>query len=100
MQAGSSWAIAAVNESTLDARKEWVHGPLFTTGWGINGLNTIPGEGKFDRCWSEVGFSSYHPGGCHFLQVDGSTRFLLESIDAATLEALTTRKGGEAFSDP
>ena len=76
----------------------WVHGLLFTTGLGINGLNTIPGEGTFDRCLSEVGFSSYHPGGCHFLQVDGSTRFLSENIDAATLEALTTRAGGEPIA--
>ena len=76
----------------------WPHGVVFSTGWGINGVNTIPGEGAFDLCGPEVGFSSYHPGGCHFLRVDGSTFFLSENTDAAILVALTTRRGGEVIS--
>ena len=76
----------------------WVHGPMFTTGLGINGVNTMPGEGSYDRCGGEAGFSSYHPGGAHFLRVDGSVHFESENIDQAILAALTTRAGGEVIS--
>ena len=73
----------------------WVHGPMFTTGLGINGVNTMPGEGSYDRCGGEAGFSSYHPGGAHFLMVDSSARLLSENIDFDALVALTTRAGGD-----
>ena len=43
-------------------------------------------------------FRSDHPGGCNFLMVDGSVRFIAESIDAAILDALATRDGGEVIS--
>ena len=75
----------------------WVFGPMFTTGLGINGVNTMPGEGSYDRCGGEAGFSSYHPGGAHFLRVDGSVHFESENIDQAILAALTTRAGGEVI---
>ena len=75
----------------------WVGGTLFSTGLPINGSGTIPGDGIFDRSSIEHGFSSYHPGGCHFLRVDGSTQFVSENTDAAVLAALTTRQGGEVI---
>ena len=79
----------------------WPSGPNLSTANGINGVNTIPGEGVFRRGSGapESGFSSYHPGGCHFLQVDGSVRFFSEATSAAVLAALTTRRGGEPISD-
>ena len=40
-------------------------------------------------------FRSDHPGGCNFVMVDGSVRFVDDSIDAALLDALATRSGGE-----
>jgi prepilin-type processing-associated H-X9-DG protein len=43
--------------------------------------------------------SSYHPGGGQVVFVDGSVRFISESIDTSTLEALTTATGGEAVGD-
>lgn len=73
----------------------WVNGPMFSTAFGINGLGTIPGEGEFIRTGDD-GFSSFHPGGCHFLMVDGSVHFLQADIDARLLYNLTTRNGGEA----
>lgn len=40
-------------------------------------------------------FWSYHPGGAHFLLVDGSTQFLKYTIDYQAFQALATRAGGE-----
>jgi len=42
---------------------------------------------------SEMG--SWHPGGAQAVFADGSTHFLSETIDTATLKALVTREGGE-----
>lgn len=43
-------------------------------------------------------FRSDHPDGCNFVMVDGSVRFISDSIDAAILDALATRDGGELIS--
>jgi prepilin-type N-terminal cleavage/methylation domain-containing protein len=93
--------------------QEWVfaHG-VQDTADGINGPGTVPG-GRDDspggdpidgdggnRHWElfeEIGFSSFHIGGCHFVLADGSVHFLFEEIDQAVLAALTTRQGEEAF---
>jgi prepilin-type N-terminal cleavage/methylation domain-containing protein/prepilin-type processing-associated H-X9-DG protein len=42
-------------------------------------------------------FRSDHEGGAHFLFVDGSVRFVSESVDASLLDALATRAGGESI---
>ena len=75
----------------------WTHSNVFSTLNGINGPATIPGEGFYQRV-EEPSFSSYHPGGCHFLRADGSVHFESENIDQAILAALTTRAGGEVIS--
>ncbi len=76
---------------------QWVHFNVFSTIEGINGLGTIPGEGFFERLETS-GFSSYHPGGCHFLRADASVHFESENMDQVVLTALTTRAGGEVIS--
>lgn len=43
-------------------------------------------------------FRSDHVGGVQFLFADGSVHFLSDSIDAATLDALATRNGGEVIN--
>ena len=66
---------------------------------GINGPNTViggtwpPVAHNQGGMW-ETGFSSYHPGGCHFLFCDGSVHFLSENLSADVIKALTTRAGG------
>lgn len=40
-------------------------------------------------------FGSGHPGGANFAFVDGSVRYLRDSIPPPTLQALSTRAGGE-----
>ena len=71
---------------------------MFSTVMRINRPNTIPGAGTFLIWATEPGFSSYHPGGAHFLRVDGSVKFESENMDQAVLAALTTRAGGEVIS--
>jgi prepilin-type N-terminal cleavage/methylation domain-containing protein/prepilin-type processing-associated H-X9-DG protein len=55
-----------------------------------------------DRCgdptfagWMGRGFSSYHPGGVVVCFVDGSVRFLPQTLDQRVMNALGSRSGGE-----
>ena len=48
---------------------------------------------------AEMSFSSFHPGGCHFVNADGSTHFINETISPAVLAALTTRRGGDTIGE-
>ena len=41
---------------------------------------------------------SFHPGGCNFLFLDGSVRFLKETTATTVVRALVTRNGGEVLS--
>jgi prepilin-type N-terminal cleavage/methylation domain-containing protein/prepilin-type processing-associated H-X9-DG protein len=70
----------------------WMTHDTLDTADGINGIFTIPGGA---RLWNYYrnGFSSYHPGGCHFSMCDGSVQFLSENTDATLLADLTTRDG-------
>ncbi|MEX0724865.1 MAG: DUF1559 domain-containing protein [Planctomycetaceae bacterium] len=45
------------------------------------------------------GPASYHEGGCHFVLMDGSVRFISENLSQVVLSALTTRSGYETVGE-
>lgn len=94
--------VGEVTGGTAGSRsgRVWPVWSLRSTVYGVNGIGTIPGGGAYENLANDHGFSSYHPGGCHFLKVDGSCDFLLETVDAAILKAMTTRNGGEVVNHP
>jgi prepilin-type processing-associated H-X9-DG protein len=64
---------------------------------GASGLS----EGGFTATYEVprvCAFGSLHPGGANFAMVDGSVRFLKQTIAQATYRALGTRAGGEVIS--
>jgi prepilin-type processing-associated H-X9-DG protein len=45
-----------------------------------------------------IGASSYHPGGVNAAFLDGSVRFVKDSVSPATWWAISTKAGGEVIS--
>jgi len=89
----------------------WVAWNLQDVSQGINPVGSVPGgrdEGldPFDgdggnrhrELYEEIGFSSFHPGGCHFMFADGSARFISEDVNQSLLHAYSTRADGETIS--
>ena len=58
---------------------------------------TLAGTGRPSGGETSVSWLSRHPGGAHFLFADGHLTFLAETIAQDTLNALTTRDGGETI---
>jgi len=90
-----SWYVWDVQDTA-----QGVNGPGSVPGGRDDKIDPIDGDGgnRHDELFDEVGFSSFHPGGAHFLRVDGSVHFLSENIDQHVLESLVTRAGGEVVS--
>jgi prepilin-type processing-associated H-X9-DG protein len=63
----------------------------------VNMVTTAPGINSDAGFEEAAGPISYHPGGANFLFCDGHVSMLSESINQATLEALTTRNWGEVI---
>ena len=54
------------------------------------------------HCWrnetGNYGFKSWHPGGANFGMADGSVKFIKQTINPRTYNALGTRATGEVIS--
>ncbi len=82
----------------------WSCWNLADTRDGINGLYTViggvwPDTNGYSGGMRAAGFSSFHPGGCHFTMADASVQFIDEEISRDVLDALTTRAGGDVLPD-
>ncbi len=72
-----------------------VHGGGWT--WGSTFGSFNPDEYILGQTYRH-NFRSEHPGGVNFALVDGSVRFIGDTIDADLLDDLATRAGGEVIS--
>jgi prepilin-type N-terminal cleavage/methylation domain-containing protein/prepilin-type processing-associated H-X9-DG protein len=52
-----------------------------------------------DAWWDKQGFRSRHPGGAQFCLVDGSVRFVSETISNETYRTSCSRNGGETTTE-
>jgi len=85
-----------------DYQNAWCHmdNAIATCAYPPNAKN--PATGKDyppDQWWNRYAFTSNHPGGCQFAMMDGSVRFIINSIDLATFRALSTRRLGEVIQN-
>jgi len=67
----------------------------------INADTTYPGKTSGTFTWDihQVGFSSFHTGGAHFVLGDGAVRFISKNVNQGTLKALSSRSGGEVIGE-
>jgi len=92
----------------------WMHSNAnwYATTAPIN-YNTCPGEGGLSpndsanppcnrlQAWNtSMGFKSKHPGGAQFVFGDGSVRFLVQTINYTTYQALGDRRDGNSVVVP
>ncbi|MGC8644376.1 MAG: DUF1559 domain-containing protein, partial [Isosphaeraceae bacterium] len=92
-----------VGAASRDSGRSWMPGGAFYTLFFVAappnaripdcGVGNDSGTGVFAA-------RSLHPGGVNAAMADGSVRFFLNSIDAATWRALGTAHGGETVSAP
>jgi prepilin-type N-terminal cleavage/methylation domain-containing protein/prepilin-type processing-associated H-X9-DG protein len=96
--AHANWAIALVETTGLTFAF-----PPNTAVWFTNPADGQPydvdwfGGGLSDQ-YASITARSYHPGGVNVFFMDGSARFITNSISQLTWRALGTRNGGEPLS--
>jgi prepilin-type N-terminal cleavage/methylation domain-containing protein len=64
-----------------------------------NLINQSPDSIDLNAWWDQQGFRSKHPGGAQFCLVDGSVRFIQETVGNATYRAACTRNGDETSTE-
>jgi prepilin-type N-terminal cleavage/methylation domain-containing protein/prepilin-type processing-associated H-X9-DG protein len=111
----SPFSLATLNPSAF-THVEWVDGKVhetgFTTVFAPNTKVTLAAGGSaydvdlvlatetnLGDTYAAVTARSYHSGGVNALMLDGSVRFVSDTIPVATWRALGTRAGGEVVGD-
>ena len=92
---GATW----VTRSVADIH-HGINGPGSNPGGRDDSIDPFDGDGgnRHDEYFREHGFSSWHPGGGHFLYADGSVQFLNEDTDDLVTCASASRAGEETVS--
>ena len=92
---GPTW----VTRSVADVRNG-INGPGSLPGGRDDTIDPLDGDGgnRHEEYNREHGFSSWHPGGGHFVFCDGSVQFFNEDTDQLVLCAHATRAFQEAIS--
>ena len=77
---------------------DYLYGAAMPLNWTFTnaGITSDSGFAYQDLRYST--FGSQHVGGANFCFADGSVHFISDSIPLATLQALTTRSGGEVIN--
>ena len=76
----------------------WAQGYWFNSQSHLEGTFNLKGPSDETLIKEYRTFRSDHPGGVNFCMVDGSARFVAETIDPQVLQAAVTRAGGEISS--
>ncbi|GAA4427731.1 DUF1559 domain-containing protein [Bremerella cremea] len=71
------------------------YGAIWSYGYYCWGSGQWPLNKHDHTSTAYCAFRSQHPGGAQFLKVDGSARFVGETIDNTTYRSIITRAGGE-----
>ena len=96
------WKVSSTSQIWMTSTGS-VNGTSIPINWAVKRCAGTAGMAA-DRCggtaatWMSRGFSSHHTGGTTVALCDGSVRFIPESIDPRTLNALGSRSGGEVVS--
>ena len=86
--------VAGSGNGTYES-KPWASWSVADMGCGINGIHSVPGGATVTTMsdMEQIGFSSFHPGGCNFGLADASVSFISQNTSDAILWALVTRDG-------
>jgi len=91
-----TWVMSGIDPGTSDAGINLWHLPSVHATW--QNPPYTPVIGRIRTWWAAAG--SLHTGGANFAFGDGSVRFMRETTDATTLNALCTMAGGEVINLP
>lgn len=89
--------ISNVNPEAPDWHAPWAYGAFWWATYSSGGETRLTaGVGPCTvNCNNQNGIYSFHLGGSNLPMLDGSVRYLSETIDGQTLFALISRNGGE-----
>ncbi len=84
-----------VPEHNSHSAAYYANGDYASTHAPLNYFPNPPNPGYWPNA---IGFKSRHVGGAHFAMVDGTVRFVNQSINKALYRALSTKRSGEVVS--